>query len=111
MSQKDAKAMKIMDATVQLKDGHYEIELPLEDTSAYLPDNRMMAEHRLKMLRFMEDLFIDGYAEEVETGSGVYADGMTWFLPHHPVTHPKKQDKVRVVFDCSARYQETSLNH
>ena len=125
MSQKDVKAMKIMDATVKLKDGHYKMELPLEDTSAHFPDNHTMAEHRLKMLerrlkkdeclhkrytRFMEDLFIDRYAEEVETGAGVYADGMAWFLPHHPVTHPMKPDTVRVVFDCSARYQETPLN-
>lgn len=33
-----------------------------------------------------------------------------WYLPHHPVFQPQKPDKVRVVFDCSAKYREASLN-
>ena len=34
----------------------------------------------------------------------------TWYLPHHAVTNPHKPDKVRVVFDCAAKYKCTSLN-
>ena len=34
----------------------------------------------------------------------------TWFLPHHPVFHPKKPEKVRVVFNCAAKYRGVSLN-
>lgn len=33
-----------------------------------------------------------------------------WYIPHHGVFHPKKPDKLRVVFDCSAKYHNTSLN-
>ena len=33
-----------------------------------------------------------------------------WYLPHHPVFHPQKPGKLRVVFDCSAEYHNTSLN-
>ena len=36
--------------------------------------------------------------------------GAHWYLPHHPVFHPQKPGKVRVVFDCSAKYGNTSLN-
>ena len=36
--------------------------------------------------------------------------GAIWYLPHHPVLNPNKPDKVRVVFDCAACYQGTSLN-
>ena len=34
----------------------------------------------------------------------------TWYLPHYPVFHPKKKDKMRVVFDTAAKYQGNSLN-
>ena len=33
-----------------------------------------------------------------------------WYLPHHPVFHSQKPDKVCVVLDCSAKHRETSLN-
>jgi len=32
------------------------------------------------------------------------------YLPHHPVQHPHKPEKVRVVFDCGAKYLGSSLN-
>ena len=35
---------------------------------------------------------------------------LVWYLPHHPVFHPQKPNKVRVMFDCSAKYRRTSLN-
>lgn len=38
------------------------------------------------------------------------ASGNTWYIPHHGVYHPRKPGKLRVVFDCSARYKNTSLN-
>ena len=37
-------------------------------------------------------------------------DRPVWYLPHHPVTHPLKPEKVRVVFDCAAQFAHTSLN-
>ena len=33
-----------------------------------------------------------------------------WFLPHHAVLHQHKPEKLRVVFDCAARFGRTSLN-
>ena len=36
-------------------------------------------------------------------------DRPVWFLPHHPVTHPLKPNKVRVVYDCAAKFGQTSL--
>ena len=36
--------------------------------------------------------------------------GQLWYIPHHSVYHPKKPNKIRVVFDCSARFGGTSLN-
>ena len=31
-------------------------------------------------------------------------------MPHHPVLNARKPDKVRVIFDCAARFEDTSLN-
>ena len=37
-------------------------------------------------------------------------DRLTWYLPHHQVTHPLKLVKVRLVYDCAATYGRTSLS-
>ena len=50
-----------------------------------------------------------GYAKRVSPDCLEQDDGKVWFLPHHGVYHPQKE-KLRVVFDCAARYQGTSLN-
>ena len=34
----------------------------------------------------------------------------TWYLPYHPVFHPQKPGKVRVVFDAAAKYKSKNLN-
>ena len=36
--------------------------------------------------------------------------GKIWFIPHHGVYHPSKPGKIRVIFDCSAEFDERSLN-
>ena len=45
-----------------------------------------------------------GYAEKVPREQLEVNDRPIWYLPHHPVTHPLKPDKVRVVYDCAASY-------
>ena len=32
------------------------------------------------------------------------------YIPHHGIYHAKKPQKIHVVFDCSAKYEGTSLN-
>ena len=80
-----------------------------------------MAEQRLNHLRkrfqrqpdFYEkykecmDLSLDkGYMERAPEKDLEEARGEVWYLPHHGVLHPQK-DKLRVVYDCSAKYQGT----
>jgi len=55
----------------------------------------------------MEEMFSKGNAEIAPVAS----NGETvWFIPHHGVYHPHKPDKLRVVFDCSAKFCGISLN-
>ena len=125
MSKEDLHAMNIMEQSVKLKEGHYEIALPWRNVPPNLPDNRPLAEHRLKLLRrrllknqelllkyssFMEDLVKNGHARKVPQDRLTHPVGAVWYLPHHPVLNPNKPDKVRVVFDCAAKHQGTSLN-
>ncbi|PIK36355.1 hypothetical protein BSL78_26812 [Apostichopus japonicus] len=58
----------------------------------------------------MSNLVDKGYVELVPKGDIQRADGAVWYLPHHPVHNPRKPDKLRVVFDCAATYNGTSLN-
>ena len=101
---------------------HYEIPLPVCDTSLTFPLNKSQAEVRVQFLKrkllknpqfyeeyrnFITQMLVNGYAEKAEEVKR--RDGKTWFIPHHGVYH-KDKNKLRVVFDCSARYQGICLN-
>ncbi|KAK3722273.1 hypothetical protein QZH41_005187 [Actinostola sp. cb2023] len=124
MSQEDIKALSIMEESAKMKDGHYEIALPWRAYPPELPNNKVAAERRLSLLKkrlakdpllhgkysaFMEDLQKKGYAQKVPQEK-IMKEAPAWYLPHHPVTHPQKPEKVRVVFDCAAKYGGTCLN-
>ena len=106
-----------------LDNQHYEIALPVRNSEIQLPLNRTMAEQRACYLKrkflknpaffehyktFVNDMLVNNYAERVEGVKG--PPGITWYIPHHGVYHPNKPQKIRVVFDCSAKYKGISLN-
>ena len=125
MSLEDKRALNIMESTAVLKEGHYEIAMPWRYSPLCLPNNRTLAVHRLELLRrrlvkdpvlfqkysaFVDNLLDKAYARKVPDNRLCRSGEATWFLPHHPVFHPKKPEKVRVVFDCAAKYKGVSLN-
>ena len=59
---------------------------------------------------FMKELFEKGHAERVPPDELSLNNGGIWYIPHHGVYHPQKQDKIRVVFDASAEFKGKSLN-
>ena len=122
----DVKFLKIMQEGICRKaNGYYEMPLPLRDEPV-LPDNRNLALQRLGKLghrmdrdpdfrkdyvTFMSNVIAEGYAELVPgKDDGTLQKREVWYIPHHGVYHPKKPNKIRVVFDASATYKGVSLN-
>ena len=98
--------------------------LPWRTKVVDLPNNEMYAYRRLislkgRFIRMPElwkqyDAIIKthlakGYIERIQLGTGRQYQKV-WYLPHHPVLNPRKTSKVRVVFDCAAKFAGTSLN-
>ena len=128
LSQDDLSFMKQMkDGVRQHSDGHFIMPLPFRGAKEpQLSNNKSQAFHRLQQLKarfkksqryhedycvFMGKILNNGYAEEVAASEQMSdGNGHVWYIPHHGVYHPKKPDKIRVVFDCSARCNGDSLN-
>ena len=121
----DKAFLKKMVEECKFKSGHYELPLPfVEEGQVHLSNNRDMASQRLESLKkkllrkpefhadyvkFMNDLLSKNYARRVPEQTKA-KEGKVWYLPHHGVYHPRKPNKLRVVFDCSAKYHGSSLN-
>lgn len=126
LSREDRQFLKIVEDGIHHRDDmHYEMPLPFREKNVQLPNNRPQAEQRLHGLkkrlqgdaryradyvRFMTEIIEKGYARKVKVEELTHQEGKAWYLPHHGVYHPKKPGSIRVVFDCSARYQGESLN-
>ena len=87
--------------------------------SIQLPNNKPATEQRLASLKrklqndnkyradyvtFMNSVIEKGYAERVEQEEPPAKEERVWYIPHHGVHHPPKPGKIRVVFNCSAKY-------
>ena len=123
LSQEDRKFLEIMDTGCTKIDGHYQLPLPFRNSDIEMPNNKLQAIKRLEWTKrklmkdaklcedyiaFMNDIFIKGYAKKAEQDH--CNKGRLWYIPHHCVYHPKKPNKIRVVFDCSAQFENASLN-
>ena len=69
-------------------------------------DQELFEKYKTSIHEYIEK----GYAarfpqDEVNAGHDII-----FYLPHYAVFHPYKPAKVRVVFDCAAKFQGTSLN-
>ena len=116
------KVLNVWDKSVEVVNGHYQLDIPFKEDTPNMPDDRQMAEKRLQhLIRRMKkeptfgeryaagikDYIDQGYAEECD-GAGI--PGQIWYIPHHAVFSAKKPDKLRIVFDCSATFQGTCIN-
>ncbi|XP_077977489.1 uncharacterized protein LOC144433051 [Glandiceps talaboti] len=124
ISQEDLQFLNSTETSIQqTENGHYSMPLPFKSTRPTLPNNKRTAVVRLNHLKrkfatnpkyyddykkFMDDIIDKGDAERV---SSKEEEDRVWYIPHHGVYHPQKPEKIRVVFDCSARFKGTSLNN
>ena len=124
MSQDEHRFMQNAEK-IQFKDGHYEIPLPFKNHASSVPNNKSHALVRVEWLKrklerdpklcddyqvFMKELLNKGYARKVPPEQLNPLEGSAWYIPHHGVYHPHKPGKIRVVFDCSAKFSGISLN-
>ena len=122
MSQEDKQFLKILNSGIQKIEGKYEVPLPFRHESITLPNNKLQATYRLQTMKkkmqqndkfrkdyvsFMESLIAKGHAKKCSNET--VTDGKLWYLPHHGVYQSCKP-KIRIVFDCSARFKGRSLN-
>lgn len=125
VSQNDLKFMRTLERSIyQDNDKHKIMPLPFINRPT-LPDNYPMALRRFKsqQRKFRADpkyfehykMFMDGIlasrdAEQVPADQAAGKPGEVWYIPHLGVYHPKKPQKIGVVFDCSAKSHGTSPN-
>ena len=121
MSVEDSKVIQRWDEGYELIEGHVQLPIPWKQERPWLPDNFEMAHKRLASLKRrldrdnryelydveMKKMINNHYAEHVPHDEQDVAP-LKWYIPHHYV--PKKNNRIRVVYDCGAIYRGRSLN-
>ena len=120
MSSDDKEWYAIMQKSLHKDIDKYEIDLPLKE-SLSLPSNKgqiyaifqslqrkLLADTKLflEYSAFMKMMHEKGFIEKVPLNE---IDKRSWYLMHHSVYHKQKKT-IRVVFNCSLKYNGISLN-
>ena len=124
MSIQDKQCLKVLEAGTKIVNGKYEVPMLWKKIDSRLPNNHETALRRLRSLhkwflgnpdlfekykKIINTFLKEGYARKM-TKETINTSDKTCYLPHHPVFHPQKPGKVRVVFDAAAKYKGKSLN-
>ena len=122
-SQEDKHVIDFWDRTCKKVGKHYVLPIPLKDPKEIIPNNYVVAKSVLDSLskrlekenlyeRYESEIDVllkEGYAEQVPNDE-IDCLGQVWYVPHHHVISDKKPDKLRIVYNCAAKYQGKSLN-
>ncbi len=115
---------KVRSSLKQRSDSCFELCLPFRENDVLFPNNYSQIYRRLNGLKrrlindekfyedytdFMKTMLDRKFIEQVPDEELYKKPGKLFFISHHGVYHKMKQ-KIRVVFDCSARFDGTSLN-
>ena len=122
-SAEDRKFLSIMESEFCChSSGHWITPLAFKSPRQKLPNNRLQALHRAKILdnsfqkdsvkkqhfvQFMKEILDKDHAE---IAPPLEEDSECWYLPLFGVYHPKKLIEISGIFDASAKFEGVSLN-
>ena len=121
VSQEDTKFLRTIEEGIHKSGKHYEMPLPFKANKEQLFSNKEGVLKRMAPLKtkleqnpqyaqeyngFMNEMIDNSYAEEVVES---VEPNDVWYIPHFGI-YGKRKKKLRVVFDCSAKYRGRSLN-
>ena len=123
LSREDKKFVDIMTEGIKRdQDNHCEMPLPVKSKRFKLYNNKSQVERRMSGLQskfrrdtkyyseyldFMNEMISSEYVERVPEEE--VNNSECWYIPHFGVYHKVKK-KIRIVFDCSAKFGGVSLN-
>ena len=122
----DKRALSLMERTTFKKEGEdaYMSGLLWREENPSLPNNYDMAKRRLQSLegkfennpeikeryaKSIEDDIEKGYVKKLSKDEVQCESSVVWYLPHRFVINPKKPDRLRRVYDVSAKFMGQSL--
>lgn len=73
MSVEDERALRMMEESSKKVSGHYQIALPWRQQPPYLPNNCILADQRLQLLKKLHE----------EVASQDFSEELKWFIPKH----------------------------
>ncbi|XP_053698696.1 uncharacterized protein LOC128745645 [Sabethes cyaneus] len=125
-SKDERRAKELLEVTTVRINGHFETGLLWKSDTFQFPDSYAMAYRRLCSLerrlrknptleqtvrKLIDEYQAKNYAHKATVQELVSADPQKmWYLPLSIVLHPKKPNKVRLVWDAAAQVNGVSLN-
>ena len=121
----EKRSLNILEETTVIKDNRVETGLLRRSDVPHLPADRKIAINRLESLekKFQKNpdfakLYYDqiekyiklGHARQLTKEEAKCNSAITNYIPHHGVLNINILGRVRVVFDASAKFHNTSLN-
>ena len=123
----DRRELAVMEQTTKKLEGEdaYVSELLWCEKDPSIPNNYDMAVQRLKSLekkfendpeikeryaKSIQDDIEKGYVRKLSEEEVCTDSKVTWYLPHRFVINPKKPNRLRRVYDASAKFRGQSLN-
>lgn len=120
-SEENKRAMELLEKNTIKVNGKYETGLLWKQDRFDVPDSYQMANRRLIYLEKQSVKVVEAVGAKIDDYEAKnYAQKLTpeemkenrpmWFLPPFGVIHPKKPEKLRMVFDAAAKVKNVSLN-